>query len=290
MAELQVRNLRPEFGSEVRGLEPNAPLDADTIRQLRKLFDERSVLVFPDLNPSARFQAYLSQVLIRTDEVDPATVTPMEDFQVSNREEKATAPFGRLLFHCDMMWVASGCLALSLYGKEVGQPAVPTLFVSSGNGWDSLPDDLRKRVEGRSAVHCQDATAQRRNHISSDVLVSTFEVQDFLTLPVGYNHPRTGRTMLYVCPQMTHHIEGMDHAESEALLEALFDHLYSEEQILEHHWQQGDLVVWDNQAMQHARPNVTAQAPTRTLRKCIAPIPNLNQKAPAHTLVGDGMM
>jgi len=287
MAELQIRDLRPEFGSEVRGLEPKAPLDAETIAQLQKLFNERSVLVFPELNPDARFQTYLAEVLIGNTDADPATLPVMEDFQVSNREEKAAAPFGRLLYHCDMMWVESGCQALSLYGKDIEQPAVPTLFVSSANGWNTLPDDLRRRVEGRKAVHCQDATAQRRDHISSDVLVSHFEVEEFLPLPVGYKHPRTGQTLLYVCPQMTHHIEGLDHAESEALLEALFDHLYADEQVLEHRWQQGDLVVWDNQTMQHARPNVTLNAPARTLRKSIAPTPNRNQKAPEHTLVGD---
>jgi hypothetical protein len=37
--------------------------------------------------------------------------------------------------------------------------------------------------------------------------------------------------------------------------------------IVEHHWRTSDLVVWDNIALQHARPNVTAEGPARTLRK-----------------------
>jgi taurine dioxygenase len=32
-------------------------------------------------------------------------------------------------------------------------------------------------------------------------------------------------------------------------------------------------VVWDNIALQHARPNVQSESPARTLRKTIAPPP-----------------
>jgi taurine dioxygenase len=70
---------------------------------------------------------------------------------------------------------------------------------------------------------------------------------------------------------MTKEIAGLDPQESEELLEALFAHLYRSEFIYEHHWRQGDLVCWDNIALQHARPNVQIEGPARTLRKVFAP-------------------
>jgi alpha-ketoglutarate-dependent taurine dioxygenase len=273
MVQLEIRDLRPEFGSEVIGLEPSIPLDAETRSQLQALFDRRGLLVFRDFGRAdLRFQTYLSELLGGNSTVDPDDMQIFE-MLVSNREERGGAPFGRLLFHCDMMWIESGCTALSLFGQAVEQPAIPTLFVSSAHAWDALPDDLRSRVAGRFAVHCQDATAQRGGSIPEDVLVSTFEVEERLKLPIEYRHPRTGQTLLYVCPQMTHHVEGLDHDDSEALLDALFDYFYAEDHILEHHWREGDLVIWDNITLQHARPNVSIQGPARTLRKTMTPCP-----------------
>lgn len=92
-------------------------------------------------------------------------------------------------------------------------------------------------------------------------------------------HPRTDRPILYVSQMMTTHIEGLPADESEQLLDELFAVLYAPDNTLEHHWQAGDLVLWDNLATQHARGVVTGQGPERSLRKVIAPKPDAAFKA-----------
>jgi alpha-ketoglutarate-dependent taurine dioxygenase len=104
-------------------------------------------------------------------------------------------------------------------------------------------------------------------------MVVDWGARDRLPLPISYRHPRTGKTLLYVSPQLTHHIEGMSYDDSEALLDALFDHMYAEENVYTYEWREGDLVVWDNIAMQHARPDLRADAAPRTLRKTLVPSP-----------------
>jgi taurine dioxygenase len=86
-------------------------------------------------------------------------------------------------------------------------------------------------------------------------------------------HPHS-RPILCVSQMMTTHIEGLTPEESEQQLDELFDVLYSPENIIEHDWHAGDLVVWDNLATQHARGKVTEQGPERSLRKVIAPRPD----------------
>ena len=54
----------------------------------------------------------------------------------------------------------------------------------------------------------------------------------------------------------------------------------SYELVWEHDWQPGDLVLWDNMAMQHARPDVDKDGPVRTLRKVIAPKPQIAIEKP----------
>ena len=72
--------------------------------------------------------------------------------------------------------------------------------------------------------------------------------------------------MLYVSEQQTDLVEGLEEEESAALVEALFAHLYSDAFTVVHEWREGDLVVWDNRALQHARDAVPAGV-SRNLRR-----------------------
>jgi alpha-ketoglutarate-dependent taurine dioxygenase len=286
MPEITSRNLTPRFGAEVTGLESRVPLDDVTIATLRRLFDERCLLVFRDIAIDIRFQTYLSELLIGNDVPDPDALTVKDNFLISNREPTGAAPYGRLLYHSDQMWSAKDRVDLiSLYGREVGQPATPTMFVSAVDGWDSLPDHLRKAVAHRSAIQHYDPEVYRKRAAGDEnVLVSTYDTgEDFVTTPIAFTHPRTGKTILYVCQQTTQRIADLPHDESDAVLDALFDHLYAEGKELAHHWREGDLVIWDNLALQHARPNVAVDGPPRTLRKTIAPFPKSAIKGPKYS-------
>jgi taurine dioxygenase len=185
------------------------------------------------------------------------------------------------------MWRDDVFRLLSLYGLKVEQPTSPTMFTSAVHGWETLPADLRARVKGLYAIHGQDTSYQDRGDGDADVLVSKFDELETIRLPIGFRHPRTGQTVLYVTPQFTQRIDGLPEAESEALLGELFDHLYRPEAEVQHQWRERDLVMWDNIALQHARPNVTYEGPARTLRKTFAPPPGANaSKRPKFTTVG----
>ncbi|SFF96628.1 Taurine dioxygenase, alpha-ketoglutarate-dependent [Novosphingobium sp. CF614] len=290
MPAITARDLSPAFGSEVSGLEPRVPLDDETIGTLRKLFDERGLLVFRDIQADIKFQTYLSELLIGNDVPDPDALPLNDKFMISNREPKGAAPYGRLLYHSDQMWSAKDRVDLiSLYGKDVGQPATPTMFVSAVEAWKTLPENLRRQVQERSAIQHYDEDVYRKRAAGDpDVLVSTYQTgEDFVTTPIALTHPRTGKTILYVCQQTTQKIAGMPEAEGDALLEALFDHLYAPGVELAHDWREGDLIVWDNLALQHARPNVLVEGPARTLRKTLAPFPKSMIKGPKYASVAE---
>ena len=74
MTALSVKDLNPALGAEVSGLEPKQPLDEDTIRELRDLFDQRGALVFRNLDIDESFQRYLVYTLIG--EEPPAKPAP----------------------------------------------------------------------------------------------------------------------------------------------------------------------------------------------------------------------
>lgn len=275
---MQLRELTPAFGTEITGLDaPAALADEETCKDLQALFDDRGVLVFRDLDVDQPTQANLVRMLIRQPPLAEGETGSAraggEAFYVSNKEPEGGAPFGRLLFHSDMMWSEHTFQVLSLYGVEIEPPVSPTMFASAKQAWATLPDDLRAEVEGLEAVQGHAEHERARAGDDPDVLITTFENLPHRTTPVGLTHPRTGETVLYVSQQMTESIAGLSADESEALLERLFAHLYRKDVLYTHAWQRHDLVAWDNIAIQHARPNVTLEGPVRTLRKVFAPLP-----------------
>lgn len=283
MTKLEIRDINPGYGSEVIGLDPSNDLDADEVALLRQTFDERSVLLFRGLDIDADYQQYLAKLVIGHDGPtgDGKDVDAADAFNVSNRETDGGAPYGRLLFHSDMMWADDPVHVLTLYGLELEPPVAPTVFTSSAYAWDTLADDLRAKVEDKHAVHM---TGQRDRDKDGDgeLLQPKRENVMSTTKPIANTNPRTGRTLLYVCQMMTDKIVELEPEESEEVLEELFAHLYDKDMTWSHDWQPGDLVLWDNLAMQHARLQVDKDGPVRTLRKVIAPKPTMKFETPKY--------
>jgi taurine dioxygenase len=274
MTTLTVRELTPALGAEVEGVDLSGPLGEAECRELREIFDDRGVLVFHDVDvPDLVQQQYLSDLLIGR--AEPGTRytsadAPTKDSYISNTVDGGIAPFGRLLWHSDMMWAPEPFQSLSLYGSGVEQPSVPTSFVSATRAWDALPDDLRTRIENLHAVQVT-GQVDRGRYAEGEVLVPVRTEDTATTMPIRYQHPRTGRSILYVCEQCTLEIEEIPGDEGEAILQELFAILYDPAYVYEHQWRERDYVVWDNLATQHGRPDVATEGPDRTLRKTFSP-------------------
>jgi taurine dioxygenase len=72
--------------------------------------------------------------------------------------------------------------------------------------------------------------------------------------PVRLIHPRTGQPLLFVTQLHAHRIHQLDADQSDRLLARLFGHMYAPERVYEHRWRPHDFLLWDNLAIQHARP------------------------------------
>lgn len=271
MAKLTMRALHPAVGAEVEGFEPKVPLDEESIGELRAAFDGRGVLVFRDLDIDEDMQRYIVFSLVGEDVPPSLRSAEKKPRIVSNKTEHGAAPYGRLLFHCDNMWARRFEPILSLYGVEIEQPTAPTTFVSMGDAWDRLPHELRGRLAGLEARHGFDHRYPNRGG-DEDVIDTYYEDSRSMLRPVTFAHPRTGRMTLYVSQQATIEILGLSADDSESVLAELFGYLYAPSAILEHEWRKGDLVIWDNVAVQHGRGKVTLEGPERTLRKVGGPM------------------
>jgi alpha-ketoglutarate-dependent taurine dioxygenase len=272
MSQVQVRNLTPTVGAEVVGFDPHAPIDAATWRVLADAFFDRGMLVFREIDLDVPMQHRIVEALFAGGHETPIDDGLAARFSyVSNRAPDGGAPYGRLLFHTDMMWSDLAWQVASLYAVEAAQRSVPTVFTSAVHAWDTLPVDLRSQVDGLHARHESGQQGRGDTAYEEELLQPQWGEQRSTITPVGMRHPHTGREMLYVCEQQTREIVELEPSASDALLDALFAHLYAGDRLYEHDWREGDLVVWDNVAVQHGRPFVVANGPARTLRKIHAP-------------------
>jgi taurine dioxygenase len=278
MEQVKVHKLNPFIGAQIEGFDPRAELDVETWQLLSKAFDDHGMLVFRGMDLEPAMQHRIVEVLHAGGDVDASTNSDKGRFSfVSNKEPDGGAPYGRLLFHTDMMWSEIPQQVASLYAVEALQPSVPTVYTSTTHAWKTLPKELKARVEGLHARHESGQQGRGNTDHEADLIQPKWDrLRDTIT-PVAQPHPRTGEMMLYVCEQQTREIVELPKKESDELLDALFAHLYRPECMLEHHWRTGDFVAWDNQVAQHGRPFLASKGAARTLRKIHAPADLIRQ-------------
>jgi alpha-ketoglutarate-dependent taurine dioxygenase len=251
------------FGVEIQGADAAQLLEDDATAQLAGLFDRHGLLAFRQVELDPDSQVALVTAIGRW----PLTVKSGSATRyVSNVEPEAIVPWGRLLFHSDWMWTSDPLKAISLYGERVEAGVPPTFFASAVAADAGLPEELQQRLTGLTITNVNDASYGDDGN-DSELLHATYVDPQSAVHPLVYPHPRTGVPLLSVSEMMTKQINGLAAAESESLLKEIYGHLYNEDNQVEHHWQEGDLVVWDNLAVQHARPNVKRDGMVRTLRR-----------------------
>lgn len=222
--------------------------------EVQRQFLEDGLLVVEGLDLTMEQQ----QEFCRT--FGPIPASPYENFYVSNRRADGFLGTKELQWHNDVPYLPSPYLVAALHAVDVDQDATSTKFVSGVRAYDSLPERLKGRLNGLNALQVRQRRSERRNRLSD------LEPGDLCTVhPVIGHQQGTGRPYLFVNENMTACVIGMSEQESDSLLAELFAYLYAEEAVYEHRWRPGDLVVWDNLALQHARGSVGKGA--RTLQR-----------------------
>jgi len=254
MMDFSGRSLAP-FGLEL-DVDLRVPLDSESQRHFRELFYREKLLVFRNQRlaeaDQVRVMGYIGAVLGSRGEYR----------EISSDGNLGSGP---LCYHSDLSFTPEPFKALSLNALEVVDGQTWTRFADGIRAVKTLPADLRTRVGAMSAVALISLVQSHR--------AVAYEGPAYLPQverPAITPHPVTGEPILYVSEMQTARIEDLPPAESEALLGALFAHLYAPDNVHEHRWRNGDLVIWDNLALQHSRPDLTGCAPRRLQRVAVA--------------------
>lgn len=260
---LVVKPLSQALGAEISGVDLREDLSEATVAEIVEAWHRHLVLLFRDQSLSEedqiRFAQHFGALQKRTrppEAINEAGYTkyPQLTMLVSNIRENGkligSLPDGEMHFHSDQCYLEKPAAGTFLYALEVPSVGGDTLFLNMYKAYETLPPELKTRLDGRKALNAYlyDSTTRAVNGSKVDFTAHPHYVQ-----PIVRTHPDTKRKALYVNRLMTFTIEGLDEEEGSALLDRLFAHVEQKEFIYAHHWRVGDLVLWDNRCTLHAR-------------------------------------
>jgi taurine dioxygenase len=272
---ITVTPLHPVIGAEVAGVDLSKKTDAATIDAIKRAWYDHSVLLFRGQDISGEDQLRLAGQFgpiaerhkpkpgaSASDSPEWTNLMPISDKTDAEGNPIGALGHGEMWFHSDKCYHPRPHRASFLYGIEVPSEGGHTKFASLYAAYDNIPDDLKRRLEGRRVMQGYDYGCDKR--LDPDInLDNIFHASQ----PIFITNPGSGRRALYVSRLNTMWIEGMDRDESEKILTQLFDITEDPSIIYEHVWRPGDLLIWDNLACLHARTN-WPEDQSRMLRRC----------------------
>lgn len=236
------------FGAEVSEFDTRQGRDPAEIARLQEAFRNHHLLVFRSEGEIAPER----QVEI-TGWFGPLICEGSEWTVLDNDEPSGSAI---LPFHSDITYLEHPLAGISLYPQALPDGPTSTTYVSNARGWEALPEALKQEVHDAKARHFLE---------NSDMGYDwpPFEYWH----PIRRVHEASGQPLLFVTEYHVSRIEGMDEERTSQILEQMFAALYAPERQYEHVWRPGDLVVWDNFAVQHARTKVALPSEGRRVMR-----------------------
>ncbi len=248
------------LGARVVGVDLREPLAELDWKEIEDAFHRYAVLVFPEQFLDDEQQIVFSARFGDLERLISDRLGRPEIAVISNRRHNdgRVVPEGHKMdlllkgntsWHTDSSFKRVPAKASLLSARELPSRGGETEFADMRAAWDALDPALKRRVEGRRAIH---------DYYYSQGLVGGLEVlteEEWAALPpvehpLLREHPATGRTNLYI-GRHARDIVGMDREEAQTLLAELHDFACRPPRTYLHRWARGDLVLWDNRCVLH---------------------------------------
>ena len=250
------------FGAEIRGLDLSRPLRDTLFDAWHDAFERYRVLVlrnqaFTDSQhiafsqrfgpledfPDPKDQASGLPTVLRVSNVDRDTdrIKPLDD--VGHR----SFTLGTSDWHTDSSFRRVPSKASLLFAREIPDKGGDTMFANTMMAYEALPEAEKSAIDGLTVVHDFDETRRRFGLPPRPEPIR--KANPPTPQPLVRRVPGNGRALLL--GMHAAFVEGMDRAESRALLDRLTAWATQERFTYRHRWRVGDLVMWDNRCTMH---------------------------------------
>jgi len=283
--EAATMNIAPHdalLGATVTGIDLSHRITASEFAQLFRALGDRGVLHFPhqaiDALSLRQFAEQFGslQVIQGVPHHEPGMpeVSILSNI-VENGRAIGMADAGQS-WHTDMTYNTTVGFVNVLVAHKVpvraGTVLGATEFASTQAAYDDLPEALVLKLEGATAIHdlnfYWEFMRREKGSTRPPLTEAQRQARPPARHPVLLTHPITGRRAIYVNPGFTERIEGLSTAESDALLKQLYEHVLQPRYRYAHHWQVGDVLMWDHLGTWHnAVADYRADEP-RLMKRC----------------------
>ncbi len=280
---LELRPLRPDFVTEVGGIDLSQPVSDVTIRDIRDAIDRYAVLIFHDQTLSDAqlrdFAGRFGPLEIGRSAARPGrrrlSIPQIGDISNLNEDNEVRDLYdrrrldslGNRLWHTDASYMPVPVVLGLLHAVTLPPPSPfgngETEFADMRAAYDALSDSMKAAIDGLVIEH--------------DVFWSRGQI-GFTEFPPGEReqyppspqrlvrlHPGSRRRTLYLSAHASH-VVGWPVADGRLLLADLNAHATQPRFVYSHAWRIGDLVIWDNRCTMHrGRPHDETQP--RDLRR-----------------------
>ncbi|WP_299722732.1 TauD/TfdA family dioxygenase [uncultured Tateyamaria sp.] len=252
--------LTDRFGVELHDIDLST-INAKTYASVRRAFEQHSALLFRnqtiDDDAHMRLARLFGPIEDRTaDERDEGEAFKVP--QVSNLRADGTVTEeldlhtlhlkANMLWHADSTFLPTPALANILIGRVVTETGGATELASTRAGWADMPDRLRNRIRDKGLWH---RYAHSRARISPELaaLPMFHKWPDQLWRAVWRN-PVTQDDALYIASH-AFAVDGMEAKAGAQLIDELIGWVTQPPYVYTHHWQVGDVLIWDQRAVLH---------------------------------------
>jgi alpha-ketoglutarate-dependent 2,4-dichlorophenoxyacetate dioxygenase len=258
---LETRALHELFGVEILGVDVRE-VDHATAGDIAAALDEYSVLLFRGQSLTDAEQVAFSrrfgplETTIRTvasqardlPEISNLANVDAGDHLIPAGDRRNLFNAGNQMWHSDSSFKRVPAMASLLSAREVPPVGGETQYASMRIGYERLPDAIRRRIEGKVAIH---SFAYSRGLVGDGLLPPEHAAQ---VPPVPQallrQNPANRRKAFFVGSHACE-IVGMPTDEARALLRELLEAATPPELVYTHRWAPGDLVMWDNRCTLH---------------------------------------
>lgn len=250
------------LGASVRGVDLSSPLSGADFEDLLQAFWDHQVIVVKDqdLSPEAQV-AFSKRIGPLESQLNAKFLIPdCPDVLILSNDMKDGKPIGVIdggdYWHSDSSHQPLPSLATILFSVKNPDRGGDTQFGNMYLAYDTLPDDMKTRIEGLQAIHAVSKLRNKRVTLSKNRPDAKEHYEQQLAIPdvvhpIVRTHPVTKKKALYVNERFTIGIKGMSETEADEILDYLFAHQIKREFMYRHKWDDGDLVMWDNRCVIH---------------------------------------
>lgn len=257
LTSLAISPVTTTIGSVIEGVDLGAPLSAQDVAAIRRVWLDRGVVFFrgQDLS-SEQMHAFVSNfgAPIHIDYFgDPSEGTQQlgaaPDEIVTG--DLAATRRGTAVWHSDITWIPKPPSATALRAASVPPVGGDTCWADMEAAYDALSEPMKRMLDPLTAVYSMQPTIEREQLLRQAMMVKGQPKQVETIHPVVTVHPETGRKALFVNECTTTRIVELSPIESMQVLTALFMHIRTPDFQCRWRWSANDLALWDNRSVQH---------------------------------------